>query len=207
MTPRDIRPLLWGIIRRVGAQGAVFGVSEIRGALRFPVKRDRVREYLLALEKGGYLAPVAATEEGGPGWQLLRNPGIDAPRVRPDGSEIVLGAGREQCWRAMRILGTFSVPELVATASTPRWAIKPGEAQDYCDRLSRVGILQRYRAASDDRWLYTLTPTRYTGPQPPQILRYKPARDGQPARRKGVFDPNTGRLYWPDGRIEQGVKR
>lgn len=203
MSPRNLRPQLWAAIRRIGAQGAVFNVSVIRGAMRFPVKRERIRDYLQALEKGGYLAPVPAQADGGPGWQLLRNPGIDAPRVRPDGSPIVQGAGREQCWRTMRILGTFGVAELVATASTPRWTIKPGEAEDYCDRLARVGILHRYRAAAGERWLYTLTPARYTGPQPPQILRYRPAKDGQPPRRKAVFDPNTGLLYWPDGRIEQ----
>lgn len=206
MSPRNLRPLLWANIRRLGAQGAVFDVSAVRGALRFPVKRERVRDYLKALEAGGYLAPVTA-EDGGPGWQLLRDTGVDAPRVREDGQEIVIGAGREQCWRAMRILGTFGVAELVATASTDRWAIAPGEAADYCDRLARVGILRRYKAAGGDRSLYTLSPARYTGPKPPQILRYKPAKDGQPARPKGVYDPNTGALYWPDGRIETGERR
>lgn len=206
MSPRNLRPLLWGVIRRLGAQGAVFGVNEVRGALRFPAKRDSVRAYLKALAAGGYLAPVTAAD-GGPGWQLLRDTGVDAPRVRDDGQEIVIGAGREQCWRAMRILGTFGVAELVATASTDRWAIAPGEAADYCDRLARAGILRRYKAAGDDRWLYTLSPARYTGPKPPQILRYQPAKDGLPPRRKGVYDPNTGTLYWPDGRIETGVKR
>lgn len=202
--PQDIRPLLWGIVRQVGAQGAVFGVSEIRVGLRFPAKRGRVHDYLKALEAGGYLVAVAEAD-GGPGWQLLRNPGIDAPRVRKDGSEVVQGAGREQCWRAMRILGSFTAEELVATASTPRWTVSLGEAVDYCNRLSRIGLLDR--AKQDDRFVYTLVPALYPGPKPPQILRYRPAKDGQPARAKAVYDPNKGILYWPDGRIEKGVKR
>lgn len=201
MTPRHLRPVLWLAIRRVGAKGAVFGVSTIRGALRFPVRRAPVAAYLRALERGGYLAPVPAAADGGPGWQLLLNPS-DAPRLRADGQAVVLGAGREQCWRAMRQLGTFGVTELVAAASTPRWRVKPGEARDYCERLARVGLLYRYRDAAGERWLYTLSPAHYSGPQPPQILRYRPARDGQPARRKAVYDPNAGLLYWPDGRIE-----
>ena len=204
---RDIRPRIWAIIRQIGSKCEVFNTTGVRYCLRFPVKRARVLAYLKALERGGYLAPVSAEHERGPGWQLIRNPGIDAPRLRDDGTEVVQGSGRDQCWRAMRILGTFTATELVATASTERWRVKPGEAEDYCNRLSRAGILSRAWILSSRTWCYTLSPARYTGPKPPQILRYKPAQDGQPARRKGVYDPNTGTLYWPDGRVERGVTR
>jgi len=193
MTPRDIRPLLWRAIRQAGARGGVFDVTLIRGTLRFPVKRERVRDYLRALEAGGYLV-AASGADGSPGWQLLRDPGTETPRVRADGRPVVLGAGREQCWRTMRMLKDFDIPFLVATANTERWAIAPGEAQDYCDRLARIGILQR-RRDPDGAVRYTFVPARYTGPQPPQIRR-----------NKQVYDPNTGRLYHLDGTIEEGVR-
>lgn len=193
MTPRDIRPLLWRSIRQIGAQGRVFDVLAIRGTLRFPVKRERIRDYLRALEAGGYLVP-ASLDDGAPGWQLLRDPGTETPRVRADGTPIVMGAGREQCWRTMRMLKHFDIPYLVATATTERWAIAPGEAQDYCDRLARIGILRRERDPSGVV-RYTFIPARYTGPQPPQIRR-----------SKAVYDPNTGRLYQPDGTIEERVQ-
>lgn len=220
MTARDLRPILWRLIRQVGAQGRAFSVEDLRGLLRQPARRERIRDYLTALAAAGYLVPVPAGN-GGPvvAWQILRNPGIDAPRVHDDGSPVVQGAGREQCWRAMRILVTFTVDELVASASTPRWAVARGEAEDYCLRLARVGILRRQTGAISRHpdaagrlrrqqapTRYTLPPSRYTGPQPPQILRARPARDGQPAVPKRVLDPNTHTLYWPDGRIDQGVR-
>ena len=184
---RDLRPEMWRAIRRVGAQGAVFQVPTVRGQLRGAVKRERVRDYLKALEAGGYLAPVT-TEDGVDGWQLIRDPGAEAPRLRADGSPVTMGAGREQCWRTMRILGSFTVLDLVATASTETHRVAEGEARDYCDRLARVGILSRTRSLAG--LVYQLPPSRYTGPKPPQITR-----------KKEVYDPNTGRVYAPDGTL------
>jgi len=184
---RDLRPDMWRAIRRVGAQGAVFQIPTVRGQLRGNVKRERIRDYIRALQAGGYLAPVV-TEDGLDGWQILRDPGAEAPRVRPDGSPVTMGAGREQCWRTMRILGTFTALDLVATASTDTHQVALGEARDYCDRLARVGILTRTRSA--EVVIYRLAPSRYTGPQPPQIRR-----------TKEVYDPNTRRLYAADGTL------
>ena len=199
MQPRDLRPIMWRIIRQLGAQGRIFDVAAVRGELRGAPRRERVRDYLLALTAGGYLARVNSPDLPGiparESWQLVRDPGSEAPRVRPDGTPIVQGAGREQCWRTMRFLLDFSALELAASASSDRWTVAPGEAQDYADRLARVGILQRGRGPGGDI-RYTLAPSRYTGPQPPQILK-----------SKAVYDPNTGRLYHPDGTVEQGVRR
>jgi hypothetical protein len=196
MQPRDLRPVMWRIIRQLGAQGRIFDVLEVRGQLRGAVRRERISDYLLALAAGGYLARVAPDEERlGEGFQLVRDPGAEAPRVRPDGTPIVQGAGREQCWRTMRHLLDFSAMELAITASSDRWTVALGEAQDYADRLARVGILQRGRGPAGEV-RYTLAPSRYTGPQPPQVLK-----------SKAIYDPNTGRLYQPDGTVEQGVRR
>lgn len=189
---RDLRPDMWRAIRRVGAQGAVFQVPTIRGQLRGNIRRERVRDYLKALEAGGYIAPVR-TEDGIDGWQILRDPGAEAPRLRPDGTPVTMGAGREQCWRTMRILGTFTALDLVATASTETHRVAEGEARDYCDRLARVGILARTRGPVGVA--YQLAPSRYTGPQPPQIRR-----------TKEVYDPNTGRLYAADGTLLEGCR-
>ncbi|MBP7983384.1 MAG: hypothetical protein KAY97_00860, partial [Chromatiaceae bacterium] len=132
MTPRDLRPEMWRIIRRVGAQGRIFDVDAVRGPLRGAPRRERIGDYLKALAAGGYLARVPNSDHTAPAaWQLVRDPGAEVPRVRPDGTPIVQGAGREQCWRTMKILGHFSAIELAVTASSDRWTVAPGEAQDY----------------------------------------------------------------------------
>ena len=187
----DLRPEIWRTIRRVGAQGAVFDVNTIRGCLRGAVRRERIRDYVRALEAGGYLAAVAGDGDA-PGWQILRDPGAEAPRLRPDGTPVVMGAGREQCWRTLRILGSCTARELALTASTDRWAVAEGEALDYCMRLSRVGILIRSKGPTGD-WVFALPAARYTGPLPPQVRR-----------NKEIYDPNTGRVYAPDGTVLEG---
>lgn len=199
MSRANLRPQMWAAIRRLGADGRFFTLDDIRGALRGPVKRERVRDYLKALVAGGYLEPVVipgqVTDKPGllrfkatPAYRLIRDPGAEAPRVRADGSPVTQGQGREAMWRTLRILGVCTLRELVATASTPDWTITESEARDYCDRLARVGFLARESGPSGRR--YWLFPGRYTGPRPPQIRR-----------NKQVWDPNTNTLYSPAGEI------
>ena len=184
---RDLRPDIWRTIRRLGQRGGLFDVLAIRGQLRGVVARERIRDYCQALQAGGYLV-AAEMPDGAPGWQLLRDPGIEPPRVRRDGTPVVMGAGREQCWRAMRILKEFGVRELLATANSDRWSIAEGEAADYCQRLARAGILLKDGHGAQVR--YRLPISRYTGPRPLQIRR-----------TKEVFDPNTGTLYSANGEV------
>lgn len=183
----DLRPEIWRAIRRAGAQGARFDALTIRGLLRGAVKRERVQAYLRALAAGGYLVAVEMPDDA-PGYQILRDPGVEAPRVRPDGTPVTMGQGREALWRTLRILGVCTLRELVATASTAEWTIAEAEARDYCDRLTRVGILTRERGPGGT--CYRLPPTRYSGPRPPRIRR-----------TKEVYDPNTGTLYAADGTV------
>jgi hypothetical protein len=113
-----------------------------------------------------------------PLYRLLRDEGVEAPRVRPDGSRVTMGQGREAMWRTMRILTRPWTPrELAVHASTEEHPVALQEAQDYAQRLCRAGYLHRTAAQT-----YRLIPARYTGPQPPRIQR-----------TKAIWDPNLGR--------------
>ena len=150
MTPRDLRPEMWRIVRRVGAQGRIFDVDAVRGQLRGAIRRERVSDYLKALAAGGYLARVAPDEERlGEGFQLVRDPGAEVPRVRPDGTPIVQGAGREQCWRTMKILGHFSAIELAVTARVLAATRLPPEEQQ--DEIRRRAAEPGYHLIAEGR--------------------------------------------------------
>jgi hypothetical protein len=181
----SLRPAIWAVIRRLAGEGRSFDARDIRGELRGVTQLARIRDYLQALAAGGYLMPIS--RPGWDGYRLRKDNGVEAPRLRPDGTPVLLGAGREQMWRAMRILGEWSITELCATATSERWAVAETEARDYCQRLTRAGYLLRDGSGTGAR--YRLLPTRARGPQPPQIQRGS----------KNVFDPNTGQLYAPDG--------
>lgn len=178
--------VFWKIIREAGADGQTFGISEIHG--RTNASRDSVREYMAALERGGYLE-VVGEHQVGRGSQakvycLVRAP-QDAPRLRSDGSEVVQGRAREQMWRTMHMLRQFTLRDLVVTASTAQVAIKEGDARDYVKHLLRAGYLRSDCPRPGATATYRTLPGKYTGPKPPMVQR-----------TRQVFDPNLGKVVW-----------
>lgn len=183
---RDLRTDIWRAIRTLNKERGVFTPQDIRGAMRGVVRLAAVRDYCARLLAGGYLArdEVRREWENGTvhvraGFTLARDCGIDAPRLRKDGSESTQGRGRRQMWQAMRVLRRWTIRELLATASTDEVRIAASEAATYCLRLHQAGYL--LREATD---AYRLIPARATGPNPPQTLR-----DGR------IRDANTGEIY------------
>jgi hypothetical protein len=72
-----------------------------------------VREYLVGLDAAGYLC--AASESNGgtrhgvkKGRFLAKDNGVEAPRVRRDGSPVTQGRGTQAMWDAMTALDTFT---------------------------------------------------------------------------------------------------
>lgn len=172
--------------------------AEMRRLKQFTVSQlspDRSRSYLVysylrALEAGGYVRRVerisAPARPDTHLYILERDTGIDAPRLRRDGSPVTQGLPREQIWRAMRILRNFSVTEVQMSATTPSVPVNDVEVRRYinhlcragyliCTRPSRPGVLARYQ----------LVRARSTGPRPPMVKA-----NGQ------VYDPNINRVVW-----------
>ena len=178
----------WRIILDLGRDGAAITVTDVHA--RTSADRDDVRQYLLALERGGYLELVdqrrrAHNRPGAKCYRLLKSP-QDAPRLRRDGSPVEMGSAREQMWRTIRMLGTFTLRDLVVAASTERTPIKEQDAADYLRYLRLAGYLaSRRQALPGGPAVYRLLPGRYTGPRPPMVQR---------TRR--VWDPNLGQVVW-----------
>jgi hypothetical protein len=150
---------------------------------------DTVLSYLRGLEKAGY---VSACGEVPPAlkrrrefrcYTLVRDIGVDAPRVKDDGSPAEENAGREQMWRAMKILKEFDYRELAAAASTEKHRVSPDEAQTYARFLKLAGYLAVSRPAkfgnvnsAAERLRFIRS--RNTGPRAPIITREKQVLDG-----------------------------
>lgn len=171
--PLQTREALWKAIREL----KTFTPKEVRMETRCSV--GQVEDYLKALHAAGLIERI----EGERGrYALVKDPGAVAPRLRRDGSEVTVGRGREQMWRAMRVLGSFSVRDLVVHATTEEHAVADNEAATYCQFLARAGYLVRKGAR------YLFIRSRYSGPRPPMIQRVKQ-----------VFDPNLGKVVWSQG--------
>jgi len=157
-----------------------------------------VKSYLKRLEKGGYLqldktpkhrgACVEAT------YTLLKDTGVETPRLTKEGRPTIQGQGREQLWRSMKILGEFDFFELALAASTEACPVPQSTAKDYCKHLAKAGYLVTTRKGKGTiRARYRLLSSKNTGPRPPQVQRVK-----------RVYDPNLNKVVWQEN--EGGAK-
>ena len=199
LTPRD---RIWAAIRAFGLADS-WSVAEIM--VLSEQRADTVLSYLRGLEKAGYIRrpeariapprtaarPVARPRREFAVFCLVRDIGVEAPRVGADGKPVTQGIGREQLWRAMRILrGDFNWCELVAAASTERHVVSMDEAKTYVKFLARAGYLVLMRASRGTQPArYRFMRARDTGPRAPLI-----------ARDKSVMDGNTGQIVLQGGK-------
>lgn len=174
--------------------------TEMRKRKRFTVPQlcpNRVglgvaNHYLRALEAAGYVRreSLDSEREGGRyravAYVLARDIGVEAPRLRNDGSAVTQGLPREQLWRSMRILGEFNAIELCVTATTPAARVNETDVKRYLSRLHRAGYLHCVRPGVPGRLArYRLLASRNTGPRPPVVQA-----------SGDLYDPNLGRVVW-----------
>lgn len=165
----------WGIIRELGANGGLFSVADI--TRKTNATTDIVREYVIRLEKAGYIA--RAGHDGSSVLFCLVRDSRFTPRVRRDGSQ-VLPTRQDQMWRTMKMLKRFTAQDLAVAASTEQVRVSPVHAQDYIKHLGLAGYVCRCGNGE-----YALLPTKNTGPLAPYIQRVKQ-----------VFDPNLNCVVW-----------
>jgi hypothetical protein len=161
---------LWEELRRL--KGEAVTVQDLRDATGMDA--SAIRDRLQAWKAGGYVAVLKSLPlcpKVSCKYILTKDCGPIAPRVRKDGNQVMIGQGQWRMWTAMRILKSFSVIELAATASTPEHQVADASAKYYCRKLCKAGYLRL------DKGRYLLLPTMNTGPQAPQVQRSKKVWD------------------------------
>ncbi len=163
------REKLWAAMRELKQ----FTVPELARAAKVDRHAYYMSDYITGLVRAGILNKEQPARFAPAVYTLLRDQGVDAPRVRKDGS-LVPDSAQERMWKAMKVLRVFSVSDLVIHASLPDAAIAASAARSYCQWLARgkylvplsaPGDVQRYRFMKD------------TGAKAPQILRIKQLYD------------------------------
>lgn len=170
----DSREAMWKLIRDWKA----VTVKDL--CLKTGMEPSSVRDYLRGLTNAGYMEEDSTNKAAV--FTLVRDAGIDAPRVRKDGSRVVQGQGRINMWRTMRILRRFSATELAVSSSTENCEIQSHTASDYINHLCRAGYL-RY----DGNGSYFFMEHMFTGPKPPMVQRVK-----------RVWDQNLKQVMWSE---------
>lgn len=161
--------------------------------LRSNIDRGTVGDFVRRLARGGYIEHVETTEAGAKVYELRRDQ-PEAPRLKRDGSPAVdVGRGQEQMWRAMKMLGTFSVDDIAVHATTDDCRVTFETAKSYLKHLHRAGYLAVVRPGRAGRMarraVYRLIPSMNTGPLAPQIQR-----------TDWVWDPNRKQVMGPEGK-------
>lgn len=187
------RQRIWEAIRaREGGEWTRYQIA--RAAL---VEDTTVTTYCQALEKAGIVAIVSRTKISNvaaeTGYRLQRDEGLEAPRLKRDGSRVTQGLAQEQMWRTLRLLGgDLNARELAAHASTAAVPVTLSAAEHYLTWLMAAGYLLRTAAGKGlgkpGRGIparYRLKPARNTGPRPPMVCR-----------AKVVYDPNEDAVVW-----------
>jgi len=182
-SPDEKREAIWAAIREL----QTFTLNRLFWKVR--MERNSIRDYVLGLKNAGYIEDIGVVVENtrqAKQYRLIKDIGLDAPRVRRDGTPVTQGLAREQMWRTMRILKEFTPEELAINASTEACEVKVSDAKKYCQALNKASYLiatQPGRGLHQSR--YRFLPSRFTGPKPPQIQR-----------TKHVYDPNLGEVVW-----------
>lgn len=169
------RPAIWFDLAALQAHMAAARRPRLKADLR------TITGYLDRLTKAGILVQEGVL------WTLPDDPGPVTPRVRKDGGGVAMGSGRRATWRAMRVIGEFTLDDLVRYGSTEEVAINRVAAQDYVKTLVQAGYVI-VTDRPENRKLatrYRLLPSKSTGPRPPQIQR-----------SHQVYDPNLNKVVW-----------
>lgn len=153
--------------------------------------------YLISLQRAGFVecekVEGKAIQRHGK-WTIVRDNGVEAPRVTREGKLVTQGLGNEAMWRSMRIIGEFNTNELAAHAEAAGVKVGYQTAKAYIVALHGAGYLvcvaeahSRGIGKGQVQARYRLGPGKYTGPRPPMIQR-----------TKQVFDPNLGEVVWKE---------
>jgi len=161
-----------------------------------------IQEYIKCLLKAEFIEVIAEEKvsrgriQGRRTYRLLRDNGVEAPRISKRGEIVTQGCGNEAMWGTMRRMfsrpgNDFNHRELAGLASTTTHPVSEQTAKSYVLCLAAAGYLQETKPAVYGR---RPVPARYflqldTGPRAPMIQR---------ARQ--VFDPNPkyNRVMWTE---------
>lgn len=151
---------------------------------------DTVKTYVQSLEKGGYVVRLNDKRLDYADYQLIRDTGIEAPRLNRDGQPVTQGMGQEAMWRCLRMLGPMDARQLVRHVISSGIELKETTARRYLKALKKAGYLQVIHPCDRHKGkleVLQLIPRMNSGPRPPQIQRVGV-----------VYDPNWNQVMHAD---------
>ena len=189
------RQRIWNAIRLLNRQSdEPFSEHRIWGATvgsQTDIELSAVRDYRRCLIAAGILEQVTQPEHRyvEATYRLAVDEGVEAPRLRKDGSRVTQGLAQEQMWRTLRtIKGDTNARELAAHASTSQIAVAESAAKDYIKNLLIAGYLvvtDGAKGVGRRNRLARYRLIKNTGPRPPMVQK-----------TDAIYDPNLDEVVW-----------
>lgn len=185
------RQRVWEAIRGLAGagNGGAFSADDLSRASK--VEMQAVREYVVSLTAAGYLRMDGlnvGAQRVKKLYVLARDNGIEAPRVRRDGTPVQHGAASQAMWAALTALDAFTGAMLAEIAK-----VKPCTALNYGAALARAGYLEVVRPGKGSGVGAMATVWRCALKH-----RQKPLAP-MVTRLKAVYDPNIQAIVWQEG--------
>lgn len=178
------RQHIWEAIRAINASPKELTTYAV--ARKSNQDDQTVRGYFRDMEKAGIVSKVRNVGRFDAEWELLKDEGVEAPRITRNGKVSKYAAGAENVWRALRILGEFSAAEAAVAASVNGVSISEFGAHVYLSGLAKAGYVTRRGGTPGVKTRFRLVPSRYTGPKHPIYQR----------DFHQVYDPNLDQVVW-----------
>lgn len=190
------RQRIWNAIRQLHKNGGgepftELNILSIAEGAKADLEIHCVRDYRRCLVAAGILeeAGDSAGSFHRATYRLVKDEGIEAPRVRKDGTRVTQGLAQEQMWRTLRMnKGDINARELASHASTTAIPVAETAAKDYFKHLHAAGYLEVTEAAVSKGRRNRLARYRLiknTGPRPPMVQK-----------TDAIYDPNLGEVVW-----------
>lgn len=135
-------------------------------------------------------------------WRLVRDIGVEAPRVTEEGKAHTVGLANQQVWDTMRRLKDFDVVELAAAASTPDCPVNKSTAKNLLAPLVNAGYVVKQREnkpalrgqpGTAVHARYAFVRSKNTGPRAPTV-----------SKKDGLYDNNLGAIVWAPAKGDAG---
>ena len=171
------REQIWAKVRELKQFSVCEAHTQLEG-----ITKASIHHYMQCLLAGEFVEVLADSKPAV--YQLIKDCGVQAPRLRKDGSVVTQGRGNENLWRTMKILKVFNWEQLACVASLPELVIKPATAKRYVMALYHAGYLTCIRESQPGvKAVYCFNPSMSTGGRAPLIQR-----------NGDLYDPNLGRI-------------
>lgn len=181
---KAVRQFIWEAIRIMRESFSVHDIVRRSGQMPSDIKA-----YLKALTLASVVEVIEADGRKCMVYRLVRDEGVDHPRLNAKGERTTEHLAIENVWRTLRIMGgEMTVADVMAAANVGKVSISKTKAAAYLKALTEAGYLVRIKGATSRKPdTYQLKPSRYTGPCPPVVNEMESLQ---------VFDPNLGRVVY-----------